>query len=101
MPALRAINQASDQAYSVIESLSRQSIAEQATRRRPTSMLSKLGHAVSPSVFIPYDSRVQKALRAVGKGVRAHSYRDYMQAVLRKSQPSIKSCGGAVYQRTP
>jgi hypothetical protein len=45
-------------------------------------MLSKLGHAVSPSVFIPYDSRVQKALRAVGKGVRAHNNRDYMQAVL-------------------
>jgi len=82
MPALREFNQPSEQAYSVIESLSRQSVAEQATRGRPTSMLSKLGHAVSPSVFIPYDSRVQKALRAVGKGVRAHNYCDYMQAVL-------------------
>ncbi|WP_404515549.1 hypothetical protein [Bradyrhizobium ottawaense] len=82
MPVLRAIKQPSDQAYLLIESLSRLAVAEQATRGRPTSMLSKLGHAVSPSVFVPYDSRVQKALRAAGKGVRAHNYSDYMQAVL-------------------
>jgi hypothetical protein len=82
MPALRVIDQPSDEAYRLIEQLSHQAVAEKATRGRPTSMLSKLGHAVSPSVFIPYDSRVQKALRAVKKGVRAHHYCDYMRAVL-------------------
>lgn len=82
MPALRAVDQASDDAYRIIEKLSFKAVSEQATRGRPTSMLSKLAHAVSPLVFIPYDSRVQKALRAVSKGVKAHYYCDYMRAVL-------------------
>jgi hypothetical protein len=82
MPALRAINEASEDAYRLIEKLSHESAAEQATGGRPTSMLSKLAHAVSPLVFIPYDTRVRKALHAVGKGVRPHHYCDYMRAVL-------------------
>src|SRR5215510_7602514 len=44
MPALRPIDQASDEAYRAIETLSRRAVAEKATRGRPTSMLSKLGH---------------------------------------------------------
>jgi hypothetical protein len=88
LPALRAVDQPSDEAYQLIEKLSNQAVAEKATRGRPTSMLSKLGHAVSPSVFIPYDSRVQMALRAVGKSIRAHHYCDYMQAVLSEKPAS-------------
>jgi hypothetical protein len=82
LPALRAIDQASDDAYRLIEKLGHKAVAEKATGGRPTSMLSKLAHAVSPLVFVPYDTRVRKALRRVGKGVRAHDYLDYMQAVL-------------------
>lgn len=82
MPALKVMNRPSEPAYRLIETLSDRAQAEQVTKGRPTSMLSKLGHAVSPIVFIPYDSRVQKALRSSGKGIRAHCYFDYMQAVL-------------------
>ncbi|MEH2542805.1 hypothetical protein [Bradyrhizobium sp. AZCC 1699] len=82
MPAIRSFSQPSDEAYRVIETLGHSAVAEKATRGRPTSTLSKVGHAVSPLVFIPYDRRVRLALGKLGKGVRAHSYCDYMQAVL-------------------
>lgn len=82
LPALREIDDVSEEAYLVIENLSKLSVVEEATRGRPTSMLSKLAHAVSPEVFVPYDHRVRKALRQIDKGVRAHHYRDYMAAVL-------------------
>jgi hypothetical protein len=82
LPTLRAIDHASDEAYAVIEELSHQALADHATRGRPTSMLSKLAHAICPLVFIPYDSRVQAALRLAGKGIKSHQYRDYMLAVL-------------------
>jgi hypothetical protein len=82
LPALLAIDRASDEAYDVIEQLSARSLQQGVTSGRPTSMLSKLALAICPLVFIPYDSRVQEALRGVGKGIRADSYRDYMRAVL-------------------
>jgi hypothetical protein len=90
MPAIRAFTQPSDEAYQVVEALGQRAVAEKATRGRPTSMLSKLGHAVSPLVFIPYDRRVRIALRKCGKGVRAHQYRDYMQAVLSEKSSFVR-----------
>jgi hypothetical protein len=82
LPALREIRDVSEEAYLVVEKLSELSVTEEATRGRPTSMLSKLAHAVNPEIFVPYDHRVRKALREIDKGVRAHHYRDYMAAVL-------------------
>ncbi|MET4044916.1 hypothetical protein ABIC03_006645 [Bradyrhizobium sp. RT6a] len=82
MPTLLGIDHASDEAYGVIEDLSAKALKEGATLGRPTSMLSKLALAVCPLVYIPYDARVQNALRRAGKGISPHSYRNYMRAVL-------------------
>jgi hypothetical protein len=85
MPALKEIDQESEpsrQTHLVIEILTDRAVEVNATRGRPTSMLSKLALAICPLVFIPYDTRVRKALGSIGKGVKAHHYRDYMQAVL-------------------
>jgi hypothetical protein len=90
MPALREVDDVSEEAYLVVEKLSKLSVAEEATRGRPTSMLSKLAHAVSPMVFVPYDHRVRKALRIIDKGIRAHHYRDYMAAVLSEKPAFVR-----------
>ena len=86
IPALKGIDPASSPSrhiYAVIEKLSQQAATTDVTNgRRPTSLLSKLGLAIRPEIFIPYDSRVNEALAKVGKRVAAHAYGEYMLAVL-------------------
>jgi hypothetical protein len=91
IPALKevdAANPPSRQTYVLIERLSQRAADSNAAKGRPTSLLSKLGMAICPEVFIPYDSRVNEALRKAGKGVESHGYGDYMLAVL-SEKPSF------------
>jgi hypothetical protein len=85
VPSLKKIDQDSsptEDTYRLVEGLSLRAVASNATRGRPTSMLSKPALAVCPLVFIPYDSNVQEAPCRAGKRVRGHHYIDYMRAVL-------------------
>jgi hypothetical protein len=85
LPSLKKIDQDSrptEDTYRLIEGLRLRAVASNATRGRPTSMLSKLALAICPLVFIPYDSKVQETLRRAGKRIQGHHYVDYMSAVL-------------------
>jgi hypothetical protein len=85
IPALKGIDvrtSPSRRNYAVVEELSERAVRLGATSGRPTSLLSKLGLAICPEIFIPYDTRVREALRLAGKRVGEHAYGDYMAAVL-------------------
>src|SRR5262245_33913715 len=65
-----------------VEELGEQALRQHILGGRPTSLLSKLGLALRPELFIPYDTRVRLALRAGGHKVKDRCYSDYMSAVV-------------------
>jgi hypothetical protein len=82
IPQLRdAPNDPSPNTFSLVEKLSQEARSRDVLNGRPTSLLSKLGLAVHPELFIPYDGRVFRALKGRGARVQRHIYSDYMTAV--------------------
>jgi hypothetical protein len=77
--------------YSVVETLSQEVWTRGILPGRPTSLLSKLGLALHPERFIPYDSTVRQALVRDGLKVRDHDYRHYISAVLSKKPNFVEA----------
>ena len=82
IPKLRTVPDDCTVAFSAVERLSEEILTRNILKGRPTSLLSKLGMALRPELFIPYDKRVRRALKNAGRKVREHCYSDYMAAVM-------------------
>jgi hypothetical protein len=91
IPAYRGIKHTSGEAaYEIVDKLSQFTIENQVLDCRPTSLISKLGLAMLPEIFIPYDKRVRGALKSLGFKVPEHSYVKYMSLVLAEKPAFVR-----------
>ncbi len=92
IPAYRRIKNASGEAvYEIVDELSQFVVENKVLDCRPTSLISKLGLAMLPEIFIPYDSTVRKALKQSGHKVPEHSYVRYMSLVLAEKPAFVRA----------
>jgi hypothetical protein len=90
IPAFRNVENGSGE-YEIVEELSRLAVESEAMSKRPTSLISKFGLTMSPEIFVPYDSRVRKALKLLGHKIPEHGYVKYMTAVLAEKPAFLRT----------
>jgi hypothetical protein len=92
IPAFRSNKSVSgDASYEIVEDLCQFVVDNKILKCRPTSLISKLGLAMLPEVFVPYDSTVCEALRRSGHKIRKHFYVRYMMVVMAEKPAFVET----------